>query len=146
MCNTDAVQDFEQSTTQALSVMCIVDFGEPEECAFTFPLRGCLFFYPMACDSKIAISVTGLPRITSNIDRPDDSITLHITTRSDNGQHVNEMKHAFRVFLRPVRWFLNILIISVRVTFLPGIWHHWLHEQRYQSFLWISGVRVLEWA
>jgi hypothetical protein len=121
VCNTDSVQDFEQSTTQALSVVCIVDFGEPEESTFTFPSRECLFFYPMACDSKIAISVTGLPRITSNIDRPEDSVTLHITTRSDNGQHVNGLKRAFRVFLRLVRWFLNILVISARVAFLPGI-------------------------
>ena len=85
MCDTNPIQNFKQSTAKALPVVCIVDFGETEECTFALPLRRHLLFDPVACDSKVAVSITSLPSIASDIYCPADSITLR-RTRLDKVQ------------------------------------------------------------
>lgn len=114
------IQNFKQSATEALPVVCIVDFGETEKCTFALPLGGRLLFDPMACDSKVAISIACLPSIASNVYRPANCITLY-TTKSDTIQYKSILQLTLSVFLSLVRWFLNIRIISARVAFLPGI-------------------------
>jgi len=76
VCDANSVQYFEQSTTKTLPVMCVVDFGKPEESAFALPLRRTILLNPMTCNGKITISITGLPRITGDVYGSANSSTL----------------------------------------------------------------------
>ena len=59
-----------------LSIVYVVDFSETEECTVAFTLSENLPFDPVACNSKVPISITSMPYIASNIYHPTDSITL----------------------------------------------------------------------
>ena len=79
VCDTNTVQNLEQSTTKALPVVCVVDFREAKQRAFALPLCWCLFLNPMACDGEVAVSITSLPCITGNIYCPANILTLRKT-------------------------------------------------------------------
>ena len=52
VCDANSVQYFEQSPTEPLPIMGIVDLGEPEKCAFALPLHGTNFLNPRPVTAK----------------------------------------------------------------------------------------------
>lgn len=96
--DTNTIKNLKQSTTEALPVVCIIDFGKTKECTFALPLWGYRLFNPMTCDRKVTISITSLPRITCNIYCPANSLTLHINqqTRSIQSYDTTYIKCLFQ--------------------------------------------------
>lgn len=75
--DTNTIEDLKQSTPETLACVGIIDLSESEQRTFEFPLRSSLLFDPVSCDSKVTISIFGLPCITGSIDGALDSGTLH---------------------------------------------------------------------
>jgi hypothetical protein len=77
MCNANAIKNFEQRTTEALSVVCIIDLGESKQRIFAFPLAWTIFFDPVASNCKVSVCVASLPPVACNIDGSANRITLY---------------------------------------------------------------------
>ena len=76
MCNADTIENLEQGTAEALTIVSIIHLCKSEQCGLALPLSWMVFFNPMPSDSKVSIRIAGLPRITCNIDGSADRITL----------------------------------------------------------------------
>ena len=65
--NSYVFENFKQGLTKPFACVCIVDFRETKKCALEFPFGGCRLLNPVTRYSKIAIGITGLPCVASDV-------------------------------------------------------------------------------
>ena len=70
------IDNFEERLTKALTVVSIAESCEAQKAVLELPLRGWWFLNPMAGNSKVTISIAGLPSITRQVNFASNCWTL----------------------------------------------------------------------
>ena len=119
----DLPDDLEQSTSETNSVMCGIHLCEAKECAKILPVIQWDLFIPVTCDRKVGILISCLPCITGEWDKTSlIFLWMDLSKVRMGKQRSLTLIHCHRF----IRFFLNNLIIYVRVAFVVGITTpHW---------------------
>lgn len=75
VCNSKAIGNLEQGLSETYTIVCVVHLYKAKERTLQLPALWRVF-YPMTGDSKITVSITCLPSITSQVNITLDDIAL----------------------------------------------------------------------